>query len=271
MAHSHARWVLALLFLAILVLPQAVGIAPRVGVKAGDWAHYVVTQQVSGSASLLRSFIDQYSPYAETSYLSLNVTQIVKGSNVSMILEIHHTNTSIARSYQMVNVSLDITPDNPPIVIASNMTAPTYTSEGNFSYVHRIINNLEVSSPPGSNSSALRYSWDKYTGILLSEQFVYNRANATSSGTFTFTLAITGTNLWHYVPPKPTPNPPPAKPPGIQFTELYVLAGVLGSVTLGLAAYALKRSPRTKGRPRTGARDSRNASRALSQKKHTKH
>ena len=254
----------------MLVLPQVAGVTPPAGVKAGDWAHYVVTQKVTGNAALVKSFVDQYSAYANTSYVSLNVTQVVGGSNVSLTLDIHHTNGTIARSNQTVDVSLGVTNDNPPLVIMQNMTALTYLSNGNFSYVPRTINNLDVDSPPGGNSSALRYSWDEFTGILLSEQFVYDMANATSTGTFTFTLVMTATNLWHYVPPKPTLNSPtPVRPSGLQFLELYALAGVIGSLTVGVVAYTLKRSPKTKGPSRISARDSRRTGRELNRQKKT--
>jgi hypothetical protein len=110
-----------------------------------------------------------------------------------------------------------------------------------------------VSASSGDNSSTLRYSWDNETGILLSEILYYIVDQSSPNfGTFAFTLSLTSTSLWHYVPPKNQPgNPPPSSPFGLEFAELYVLIGVVGAITVGVVAYAVRRSPKPKGNSRT--------------------
>jgi len=251
----------------MLVLPPAADAAPQAGVKAGDWARYNVSQHVTGNETLVKDRLAQYGAYAKTNYVSLNITS-VDGTNVSLTQGIHYTNGTIYSSNSTVDVSV-FDPNNPPVVIMQNMPTLSSLTMGNFSRVSRTINNF---FPPSDASSALRYSWDEDTGILLSEQFLYNvEANQTNTATFTFVFAITETSLWHYVPPTPGPNNiPPVGPFGLQFTELYALVGIIGSLALGLAAYAVKRSPKNKGRSRISPRDPRSTNRELNPKKSTK-
>jgi len=266
LATSLARWVLALFLLAILVLPQVAGTAPRPGVKAGDWARYVVSQHVTGNETLVKSFVAQFSAYANTSYVSLNVTAVA-GTNVSLTLGIHHIDGTIASSLSTVDVNMAVDANNAPIVIMENYPPLlSSVSNGTFFGVPRIVNNLDVSLSPGNAS---RYSWDENTGMLLSELFLYTvDANATNTGTFTYSFGMTSTSLWHYIPPKNPPGTtPPTAPFGLQFPELYALAGIIGSIAIGAVAYAMKRTPKPKGRSRTGTRDSSRDSRDLNQKK----
>jgi hypothetical protein len=249
----------------MIVLPQVAGTAPRAGVKAGDWARYVVSQHVTGNETLVKSFEAQFSAYADTSYVSLNVTA-VHLTNVSLTLGIHHTDGTVASNLSTIDVSLSVNATNTPIVIMQNYP-PTLSSmsNGTFFGVPRIVNSLDVSPTPGNAS---RYSWDENTGMLLSELFLYTvDANATNTGTFTYSFGMTSTNLWHYVPPKTPPSIiPPAGPSGLQFAELYVIVGIIASIALGVVGYALKRSPKSKGNARIGARDSRHAKRELIKK-----
>jgi hypothetical protein len=245
----------------MLVLPQVAG-APQAGVKAGDWARYVVSQHVTGNETLVKSFVAQFSAYADTSYVSLNVTAVY-GTNVSLALGIHHTDGTVDSRLSTVDVSLGVDPNNPPIVIMQNYP-PTLSnvSNGTFFGVPRIVNNLDVSPTPGNAS---RYSWDENTGMLLSEVFLYTvDANATNTGTFTYSFAMTSTSLWHYIPPKTPPSiTPPTVPFGVQFTELYALIGIIGSIAIGAVAFAMKKSPKPKGRYRKSAQDSRRDRRDL--------
>jgi hypothetical protein len=245
--HAGLIHVAPLFLIGLLFLPQAIGATPLAGVKAGDWALYVVDQHATGNSTLVRNYQEKYIVYANASYVRLNVTQVVGGSNVSLIEDIHYSNGSDTRIQTLVDVSQGVTIDNPPRVLMANTTTLTFLSTGNFSYVPRTVNNLEVDSASGGNSSALRYSWDEFTGILVSEQFVYNVAvSDTNTGTFTYTLAMTSTSLWHYVPPKPPVSNPPT-PFDLGFAELYVSVGVVGALALGVVAYARRRPRDAKG------------------------
>jgi hypothetical protein len=251
----------------MLALPQAANAAPRAGVKAGDWARYDVSINVAGNKTLVKNFVAQYSAYANTNYVRLNITA-VQGTNVSLAQSIHHNDGTVVSSLSTVNVSLAVDTNNPPIIIMQNYgpTLGTITN-GTFFNVPRTINTLSMNSASGSLSSASRYSWDNETGLLLSKTLSYdNQTNDADFGTLTYVFVMTETSLWHYIPPKVPPTIPPA-PFGLQFAELYILAGIIGSVAIGAIAYAMKRSPKSKGRSRTGTRDSRRDSRDLSQKK----
>lgn len=252
LASIPSRAFLTLLFLSLSILPQVGGITPRAGVKAGDWAHYSVSQNMTGNMTLVNGLIGEFSPYASTSYVSLNITG-VSGTNVSLTQGIHHTNGTIVSRALIVDLSLGIDPSNPPILIMQNYpNTLNGISNGTFLGVPRIFDNLVVTPPgPETNSSVLRYSWDNSTGILLSEQFYYSiEANVNNIATFTYTLAIVGTNLWHYVPPKAPPSTPPSTPFGIKFAELYVLVGVVSSVAVGTIAFVLKRPSGAKKKSR---------------------
>jgi len=249
----------------MLVLPQATNATPRAGVKAGEWASYDATLNFTGNATLVKNYANQYSAYANTSYVRLNITAVY-GTNVSLAQSIHHNDGTVFSSVSTVNVSLSIDTNNPPIIIMQNYGPTLGTiSSGSFFNVQRTINTLALNSASGNLSSALRYSWDNETGLLLSKTLSYNvQASDTDFGTFTFVFVVTGTSLWHYIPPKTPPSTtPPTAPFGLQFAELYVLAGIIGSVAIGAIAYAMKRSPKSKSRSRTGARDSRRDSRDL--------
>jgi len=257
-----------LFFLALVVLPQVADAGPQAGVKTGDWARYGVGQHVTGNETLVKNFVAQYGDYANTSYVSLNITAVY-GTNVSLTQSIHHINGRVVSSLSTVNVSIGVDPSNPPPVIMKDYP-PTLSniSNGTFFGVPRTINTLNVNSASGNTSYGLRYSWDSDTGMLLSELFLYTvDASATNTATFTFSFAMTSTNLWHYIPPKNPPGTTPPGPFGLQFTELYALAGIIGSIAVGVVAFAMKRSPKSKGRSRTGARDSRRDGRDLNQKK----
>jgi hypothetical protein len=247
LASIPSKSFLTLFFLSLMILPLVGGVTPRAGVKTGDWAHYSVSQNMTGNKTLVKGLIAAYSPFANTSYVSLNITG-VSGTNVSLTQGIHHTNGTIISSALTVDLSSGVDPSNPPVVIMQNY--PNVLSgilNGTFLGVPRIFDNLVVSSGPDSNSSALRYSWDNSTGILLSKLFFYSiEANATNTATFTYTLAITSTSLWHYVPPKPPVSNPPA-PFDLGFAGLYVSVGVVGALALGVVAYARRRPRDAKG------------------------
>lgn len=236
-----------MLFLSLIILPHVEGVIPRSGVKAGDWVHYSVSQNMTGNTTLVKGLVAEFNQYATTSYVSLNVTG-VSGTNVSLTKGIHHTNGTIVSSALNVDVSVGVDPSNPPVLIMQNYpNILNGISNGTFLGVPRIFNNLVVNSGPDTNSSALRYSWDNATGILLSELFFYSiEANATNTATFTYTLAITSTNLWHYIPPKPPASNPPS-PFDLGFAESYVLVGALGALALGVIAYARSRPRGTRG------------------------
>jgi hypothetical protein len=263
---SHTRIIVPLLLLAILALPQAASAAPQAGVKAGDWASYDVSLNITGNKTLVQSFVAQYNAYANTSYVRENITAVY-GTNVSLTQGIRHTNGTVVSNLSTVNVALPWDTSNPPIIIMQNY--PDILggiTNGTFFGVPRIVNNLYESSSLGNAS---RYSWDENTGLLLSEllQFTVD-ANQSNTGSFTYSRAMSSTSLWHYIPPKTPPSTtPPTSPFGLQFAELYALAGVIGSVAIGAIAYATRRSPKSKGRPRTGARDSGRDIRDLKQKK----
>jgi hypothetical protein len=263
---THARIIIPLFLLAMLVLPQAASAAPRAGVKAGDWARYVVSLNITGNKTLVQSFVAQYSAYANTTYVRLNITAVY-GTNVTLTQSIHHTDGTVVSNFSTVNVSLPVDTSNPPIIIMQDYpnTLGGLTN-GTFFGVPRIVNNLYVSSSLGNAS---RYSWDENTGLLLSELFQYTvDASETNTGSFTYSLAMSSTSLWHYIPPKTPPStPPPTAPFGLQYAELYALVGVFGSIVIGAIAYALKRSPKSNSRSRTGAQDSRRDSRDLNRKK----
>ena len=230
-------------------MPQVAGTPLQVaGVKAGDWANYDVSQHVTGNATLVQGYVDIYGAYANTRYVSLNVTQVLDGTNVSLTLGIHHADGTIISSSSTINVTADWQPENPPIVMMKNYP-PTLSSvtTGVFFNVSRTINNLIVNSPMGRVSSALRYSWDKETGLLLRQLFLYTvDENETNTGTFTYSFVMTGTSLWHAPPNTPPSKNSPVSPSGPQFIEIYALAGVVGSLILGVVAYGLRRSPEAK-------------------------
>lgn len=251
----------------MLALPQVAGVA-QAGVKAGDWARYDVSLNITGNKTLVKNFVALYSDYANTSYVSLNITAVY-GTNVSLIQRIHRYDGTTVLTSSTLNVSLGVDPTNPPSVIMQNSSALSTISNATLFNVPRTINTLNVNSPPGNNSSALRYSWDEATGMLVSEVFTYVvDASDTNTGTFTYIFAISATSLWHYIPPKNQPgSTPPAQPFGLQFGEVYALAGVIGSIALGVVAYSLKRSPKTKGPIRSTARISRSASLESNRKK----
>lgn len=244
---------MALLVLGLLVLPSAHGLAIRVGVKAGDWAHYDVNQHFDHNSTLVKDVAAHYSSYNNTRYVSLNVTS-VEGTNVTLIEGIHHTDGTTILLTSIVNVSLDIDLNNPPLLIMQNHPTLTSLTNGDFFGVSRTINSLILNSQMGGNSSALRYSWDNDTGVLLSEQFVYTVDESdTNTGTFTYTLTMTSTNLWHYIPPKNPPVIPPPGTSGLQFEELYTVTGIVGSIAVGVVAFATNRRSKSKRRSKTNA------------------
>ena len=247
MAPIPSKSILILVFLSLFMLPAIGGVSPRAGVKAGDWALYSVSQNMTGNMTLVKGLIGEFGPYASTSYVSLNITG-VSGTNVSLTQGIHHTNGTIVSRALIVDLSLGVDPNNPPILIMQNYpNTLNGISNGTFLGVPRIFDNLVVNSGPDSNSSALRYSWDNATGIILSELFFYSiEANATNTATFTYTLAITSTSLWHYVPPRPPVSNPPA-PFDLGFAGIYVLVGIVGALALGVFAYARRRPHAAKG------------------------
>lgn len=238
-----------MLLLSATILSHAEGAVPTAGVKAGDWAHYDLSQRFTGNASLVKGYADQYKLYANSMYFTLNFTAI-SGTNVSIAQHVYLTNGTIATYNSVVDVSLDVNQTSPQILIRQNY--PPYLSgiaNGTFLGVPRIYDNLIVNSGPPNNSSAVRYSWDNHTGVLLSIQALYSvDQNMTNSGTFSNTVNIVNTNLWHYIPPK-KPGSTPTPAPGLQFAEIYVLAAVIGSLGVGLIAYT-RRGPRKMTRSR---------------------
>lgn len=247
-------WAIPVILICALLLPHVSG-SVQPGVKIGDWSHYSVSENVTGNKTLVKSYPKQYSAYANTSYVSLNVTNVV-GTNVTLTQGFHYLNGSLASSISVVDVSIGVDPSNPPTVIMQNSLPFNSITNGTFFGVSRLVNNLDVSGDSGNSS---RHTWDEITGILISELISNTVDSSTSSGTFTFVLSMTSTNLWHYVPPR---NPPPAtsSPFGLQFAELYVLTGVIGSVAVGVVAFARRRRSRSKRGPRSKRKDSRNPS-----------
>ena len=246
MPHSITRPLVTSLLLGLLAVSHAHGFSPTVGVKAGDWAHYDVGQHITGNATLTKTTEAKYNTYNNTRYVGLNITS-VRGTNVSLTQGIYHTNGTIISTSITVDVSVNIDQSNPPLIIMQDYP-PTLSSitTGNFSGVPRTIDSLVVSSQVGGNSSALRYSWDNATGILLSEQFLYTfDVSNSNNATFTYTLSMTTTSLWHYVPPRPPVSNPPTNDQ--QFAEIYSIVAVVGALTLGVVAYA-------RTRPRHGKR-----------------
>lgn len=251
MASPLVKWALPMLLLGLLLLPQVTGIVPKVGVRPGDWAHYVVSQHTTGNQTLVKNYVAQYSAYVNTSYVDLNITTVT-GTNVSLTQGIHHTNGVTNSSYSTIDVSQAVDPSNPPIIIMQNYPYPTMVSSGSFFGVPRTINTIIVNSP-GDNSSASRYSWDNSTGVLLSEQLSYIvDSSSKNNATFAFTFSISSTSLWHYVPQKNQPGTPPPAPFGLQFAELYVLVGIIGAAAVGVVAFVAKRPPKARGKSGTG-------------------
>jgi hypothetical protein len=250
------RLVIMLLLLLIAVsLPQVFSVTAQVGVKAGDWAHYSVGENPSGNITLVKSLLNQFSAYNNTQYASVNFTK-VSGTNVNLTQAIHYTNRTILANSVTIDVSQGIDQTNPPIIITQNSPPlGNGLTNGTFFNVQRIINSLYVSPSQGNAS---RYTWDEETGVLISKQILYTVDANGSTGTFTFTLSMISTNLWYYVPPKNPSNGPPM-PLGLQFAELYVIAGVVGSITVGVFAVRSKRRYKTRSRSKNGSKSSRSS------------
>lgn len=244
--------VVLLLLLGALSSPRAFGVPTQVGVKAGDWAHYSIGQDPTGNTTLVKSLMNQFSAYNNTRYASVNFTTVY-GTIVNLTQGIHYMNGTTLASSLTVDVSQGVDPTNPPIVIMQNyQSLGNGLTNGTFFGVQRIINSLYVSPSQGNAS---RYTWDETTGVLISKQILYtvDAANG-STGTFTFTFSMTSTNLWYYVPSKNPSGRPPPMPLDLQFAELYALAGVAGSITVGILAVRRNRRSKIRQRSKNGLR-----------------
>ncbi len=222
------------------------------GVKAGDWSRYDLAQHTTGNSTSASGVENQYKVFSNATIVTLNITEVV-GTNVSSTTGIHYTNGSTTLRSSTTDISQGIDQNDPPMIIMKNYPTPQFQTQGYFSRVSRILNTITINAVTGDNSSALRYSWDNDTGVLLSEQLLYSiSSNSPNNATFALTLALTSTSLWHFVPPTGPQGSPPPGPLGLTFAELYIMIGIAVSASGGLFAL-FRRKPRAaprRSRPR---------------------
>ena len=181
-----------------------------VGVSAGQWARYSVSDTWSSSPPIppLQPFFS----YANISSIKMQITS-TSGNNATASLTTSYQNGTVQATTVTGNVLDGRPPLDPWIIAAGAASHFNYTADRVYAGGIRLVGVLNVTSVSGAATARAVLVWDNATGLLL-EETVSVQGGYGASGTISGLLhiMIVQTNAWTPVqPPTVTissgPNP----------------------------------------------------------------